>query len=142
MGGPYAAAGVAVEVFVKRNVLAKVWIRLQLGGLAQHGTISVGVFEKYARQPVRELRSHLFNGQIAAGARRALDAEVVAVIMMKLLQRFDDEEIERKPDGAAPIRIAAELPGVGFGRRIAHRQVGAVGFEYIGLLQMRPRKGH
>ena len=48
--------------------------------------------------------------EIAARAGRTLDLKFIAVVVMKLLQRFDDQEIHREPDGAAPIGIAAELP--------------------------------
>ena len=42
------------------------------------------------------------------GTRRALDAEVLAEVVMELLQRLDDEEVDREPDRPAPVRVAAE----------------------------------
>src|SRR5688572_31262528 len=57
-------------------------------------------------------RSDLVDRAQPAGAGRALHAEVVAVVVMKLLQRLDDEVVHREPDRAAPVRVAAEQAGV------------------------------
>ena len=59
---------------------------------------------------------HLLDGEIRAGSRRALHLEIVAVVVMEFLQRFDDQEIDREPDRSAPVGIAAEVPRFGFGR--------------------------
>ena len=37
------------------------------------------------------------------GAGRAFHLEIVAVVMMKLLERFDQEIIGRKPNRAPPV---------------------------------------
>src|SRR5258708_4853452 len=73
--------------------------------------------------------------------RRALDLEVVAVVVMKLLQRLDDEVVRRHPDGPAPIRVAAEKAALGFGRSISDfmRQVAAV--EAVGSALIDLREG-
>ena len=55
---------------------------------------------------------------------------LLAEIIVKTLQRFDEQIVERKPDGSAPIGIAAELPGLRFGRRVAHRLVHMIEFEH------------
>ena len=44
------------------------------------------------------------------GADRAFDLEIVAVIAVKSLQRLDQQIIDRQPDRAAPVGIAAETP--------------------------------
>src|SRR5258708_5098942 len=43
---------------------------------------------------------------------RAFHFEVLAIIVMELLQRLDDEEVQGEPDGPAPVGIAAELPAI------------------------------
>ena len=48
----------------------------------------------------------------AARAGRALDLEVVAVVVVELLQRLDQQVVDREPDRAAPVGVAAEQPGV------------------------------
>src|SRR5207253_1498181 len=42
--------------------------------------------------------------------------EIVAVVMVKLLERFDQKIIDWKPDWSAPVRVATENPGLRFGR--------------------------
>ena len=111
MGSSDAPAVVAVEIFVERNALPIVGIRLQLRVLAQDRTIPLAVLEENARQPLGQFGGYFFDGNKMPRSGRAFDFEIIAVIVMKLLQRLDDEKIERKPNGAAPIGIAAELPG-------------------------------
>jgi hypothetical protein len=55
---------------------------------------------------------------------------------MELLQRLNQEEIHRKPDGAAPVGVATEDPGVRFRRLVVHRKIGAVDIEDIRVLGM------
>ena len=43
-----------------------------------------------------------------ARAGGALDFEIVAQVVVELLQRLDQQIIHRKPDRPAPVRIAAE----------------------------------
>ena len=50
--------------------------------------------------------------------------EIIAEEIVKLLERFDEEEIEGKPDGASPIRITAKQIRRRFGRLI-------VQFEFV-----------
>ena len=54
----------------------------------------------------------------SAGAGWALDLEVVTQEIMELLKRFDDQEIDREPDGPSPVRVAAEEPGLRLRRLI------------------------
>ena len=45
-------------------------------------------------------------------------SERVAHVVVKPLQRFDQQIVERKPDRAAPIRVSAEHPAGRFGRLV------------------------
>ena len=38
----------------------------------------------------------------------------VAVVVVEFLQRFDDQEVDRKPDRPAPVRVASEKAAVRF----------------------------
>ena len=60
---------------------------------------------------------------------------------MKFLERFDEQEIHRQPNGAAPIGIAAEKSGLGFRRPIADFVNFAAAIELIrfGLVNFRER---
>ena len=47
-------------------------------------------------------------------------------VVMKLLQRFDQQVVDRKPHRPAPVGVAAEEPGIGLRRLVAHRQLRAI----------------
>ncbi len=59
---PGAAAVVAVEEFVERNVVAVIGIRLQLRVLAQDRAVACGVFQEQPREAVRQFVGDLFEG--------------------------------------------------------------------------------
>ena len=54
-------------------------------------------------ETTRELLGDLENRDIVTRTRRALDLEVVAIVVMKALQRLDDEKIHRHPDRTTPV---------------------------------------
>ena len=49
---------------------------------------------------------------------------------MVLLQRLDQQEIEREPDGTAPVRVSAEQAGRRFRRRVVEREFLAVELQH------------
>ena len=54
-----------------------------------------------------------------SGSRRTFDREIVSVVRVELQQRADDQAVDRHPDRAAPVRVAAEHARVGLGRQVA-----------------------
>src|ERR1700722_4455164 len=96
-----APAGIAMKVLVERDAVLVVRIRLQLRLLTQHRPLAARVLQEDPRQAVRQFRGDLLNGEIVPRSGRTFHSEIVAVVMMKLLQRLDDEKIERKQDGSA-----------------------------------------
>ena len=68
---------------------------------------------------------------VTARAGRALDFEIISVIMVKFLQGFDQQIIDGKPDGAAPIRIAAEQPRLRLSLFITDDIGRSMTFQYI-----------
>ena len=59
---------------------------------------------------------------------------------MELLQRLDQQIVDRKPDRAAPVRVAAEQSGARFGRLVVHAVLGAVHVEHVGMVRVRSRE--
>ena len=108
MAGAYAGAVVAMEIFVKRNEITPMGIGLKPFGAAEYRPAAMLIAEKYAGEPLRYLTGDIPEGHELTGARRALEFVFVAEIKMKFLQRFDNQVIHRKPNGPAPVRIAAE----------------------------------
>src|SRR4051812_41646767 len=104
-----AAARVAVEVLVEGNVIAEVRIALKAFDIAEDGAITGQLVAQHeSRYSAGELVRDLTNRHHVAGARRALDTKIIAVIAVELAQRFDELIVHRHPDRSAPVAVAAE----------------------------------
>src|ERR1039458_3553767 len=57
--------------------------------------------------------------------------------VVEFLERFDDQVIEREPDGSAPVGVAAEEAAGGFAGLIADAVVGALPGELVGMFLVR-----
>src|SRR5215471_7227095 len=123
VAGTEARSVVAVEVLVEEYVGAPQRIFLEHLNPAVDGTPAAGVPEKNAAQPPCELLCDLIEGHLLARSRRALDREVVAVVPVVLVQRANDQSVDRHPDRTSPVRVAAEHPRVRFGGQIRDAMV-------------------
>ena len=109
MAGAQAGSVVAVEVLVEQDADRAKADRSETSGSAEDRAAPVCV----ARERFRSSRceSSAATSQsvtYSPGAGRQLDLEVVAVVVMEVLQRFDHEVVEREPDRPAPVRVSAE----------------------------------
>src|SRR4051794_3053083 len=86
-----------------------------------------------AREPVRERARDLPERAFVSGSRRELDREVAPQVVVELLQRLDHQVVEREPDRAAPVRVAAEQMGVRVARLVANLVLLAVEVESYGF---------
>src|SRR5918999_2034810 len=118
MAGPDAGTGVAMEVLVKRNQVVPQGIVLKEVDRTEHRPPSLSVIEEDPRETLRDLLRHLPQRHHLTGTRRALDAEALSEVVMELLERLDDEEVDREPDRPAPVRVAAEQAAVRLGRLV------------------------
>src|SRR5262245_7113185 len=103
MGGADTATAVAVEVVGEEQVVAEVWVARQLGMSAEDRADALAVGKEEARQSARQLGGDFVERAHAAGADGALHLEVVAVIVVELLQRLDQQVVHREPDRTAPV---------------------------------------
>src|SRR5260370_14836153 len=99
---------IAVKIFVEKDEVAPVWIALKEIAAARNGPAAVRIAEKNANQPPGNFCRYLPEIRFVAGMRRAFHFEIFAVVVMKLLQRFHQKIIHRKPDGPSPVRISTE----------------------------------
>ena len=84
----------------------------KLLGAAEDRAAAVGVAQEDAASAAATARRRPRQSvSICAGAGRALDPEVVAVVVVELLQRLDQQVVDREPDRPAPVRVAAEQAG-------------------------------
>src|SRR5579859_3598452 len=108
VAGAYAAAGVSMEIFVEQKVIAEMRVLLQFFVLTEKRPVSGAVPQEDAAEPGPELGGHLVDAHEFSGAGGALHPKVVAVVVVKLLQRLYDQVIYRKPDGTAPVGVPSE----------------------------------
>src|SRR5947209_5841594 len=104
-------AGVAVEVLVEEHEILPVRVVAIESVRGVHRPAALAVLQENAGHSARDLGGHLPERHHRSGAGRALDLEVVAEIVVELLERLDEQEIHREPDWPAPVRVAPEEAG-------------------------------
>ena len=137
MRGTQAAAGVAVKILIKQHIVAESGIFLLDPRVAEHRPVALLVAQKDPAQTPGELGSHFAKVMQPARPDRTFDLEVVAVITVEPLQRFDDQEIHRHPDRAAPIGIAPEHACVRLPRNVADLEPAAGTFQHVGIFSIK-----
>ena len=115
MGGAEAPTIIGVKVFKEEEIIFEMRIGRQFGMTLEHGALAVCADEKKRGDPARQLVGHSFKGEHLTRARWAFNEEIVAIIMVKLADGFDEEKVNRHPDGASPVGIPAEDPVMRFG---------------------------
>src|SRR5262249_36975046 len=96
--------------------------------------LPVAIAEKDAGEPAGNFLGHLKEVHFSSRAGWAFDLEGIAVVEVKLQQGAQDDSVHREPDGPAPIGIAAEHAGVGFGGKVADAVVAALDIDVVGVL--------
>src|SRR5512139_1281037 len=108
MRGAQAAPAVAVEILVEQDVVAKVRVVALLVAGAVDRAATLAICAENAGEPARQFFGDLIKAELAAGARRALHLQSLAVKVGETVERVHEQVIDREPDGAAPVGIAAE----------------------------------
>src|SRR5215831_15309997 len=120
MASTEAGAIVAMKVLVEREVIAPMWILLKRAGTPVDWPPAMIVPQKHADQPALDLLGDLIQIHLSARARGTFDREITAVIGVILQQAPDNQGVDRHPDRSAPVGVATEHAGVGFGRQVRH----------------------
>src|ERR1700736_5184906 len=107
MAGAEAAVGVGGEGFVKQGGAAPMRIVGEPAKLSLPRTPAAGVGDEYARKAGVELARDFEQCFHLARTRRAFDLEILPIVVMVAFQCLDQKIVEGKPDGAAPVRVAA-----------------------------------
>src|SRR5271169_976789 len=98
-----ACAIVGMEIFVEEEQIFPVRIALEDFGAAGDRPPAVFATNENMNQAAGDFGSHFPEVRFAPRARGTFDFEVLAIIMVILLQGFDEEIVQRKPDRAAPV---------------------------------------
>ena len=141
--GAEAFTGLGVKILVEQHqVLPRGIIIVTFGDApAETRSITIRIFLEDGDQAFADEICDLIQGQFMARTSRSFDLEGVPVEMVIALERFDDEEVDGKPDRAAPVRVAAEHPAVALARDIADFMILATVVEPEGLLLMDLAEG-
>ena len=118
VAGPKSRAIVAVEVLVKEDEIAPVRIVLEFFRSSVDRASPLGIPQEDAGETTRDLLGHFKQRHLPAGARGTLHLELVAVESIEVEQRADDEDVDRHPHRASPIRVPAEHAGVRLGGQV------------------------
>src|SRR4029077_7762915 len=130
----------AVEVFVEKDQIAPVGIGLKLLHTPKHGTAAVVALQEYAGHAARRFSRPLPQSEHPPRPGGALYLEILAQVVMELLQRFDQQVVHRKPDRTAPVRVAAEQPGGGLSRFVVRAVFHAVYAKPVRVVAMELRE--
>src|SRR6266511_514211 len=123
VAGADAGTVVAVKVLVEGNQAAPVRVSLE-----------------DAREPPRQLGPDLPEVHLPVGARGTRDLEIVAEETVELLERLDQEKVDREPHRSAPVRVAAEEARRRLRGLVVHAVVRAVHPEDVGVVLVVARQ--
>ena len=125
---------VAVKILIEEDQIAPLGIGLELLGSSVHRPATAVVAQEDPRQAIRNLFGDFEQVHHLSGPGRALDRERVAVVRVEVQQGPDQHHVDRHPDRAAPVRVAAEHSAVGFGRQVVDAVLLAVNAEDVRMV--------
>src|SRR5215469_886368 len=131
-----AAAGFAVKVFVEKHQITPVRVVCVFPNLAMTRTRAFLVRQKDPSQTASQFPRHFLKRRHLSRAGRALDFERFAIKQVITLKRFHDQEIDREPNWAAPVRVAAEKITVSLARYVIDSVFFAAHTEDVRLVPM------
>ena len=124
VAGTEAVAVITVEILVEPEVVAEVRVILQLLIVAEAGAAAgFGVAQKELGEALGEGVGYFEERVQQARIGGVFHFEIVAVVVVEALQRLDEQEVGRHPDGPTPIGIAAKQRRLGFGRLVVHGEL-------------------
>src|SRR5262245_30459653 len=98
-----AAAGVAVEILVEQRQVAPMGIVGISRFIAVAWAAAIFIGQEEIHEPSRDFQSHVFQIHPASGPGWALDPQAIAIEIVIALKGLYDGEIDRHPDGTAPV---------------------------------------
>src|SRR5271165_2705018 len=99
-------------------------------------TLAILVPQKWPRQAPRDQGGGVPQGHELARTGGALHFEVVAKIVMELLQRLNQQEIDREPDRPAPVGVAAKQSSGRFAGLIIDSIFGVAEPQHVRIIAM------
>src|SRR2546425_3942748 len=131
---------IAMEIFMKEDELPPMRIALEDFDTTGHRAPTILPAQEDTREPPGYFRRDLPQVGFPLRMSRALDLEILAIVVVELLQRLDEQIVHRKPDRPAPVGIAAEQTRGGFGGLVIHAIDMAVDRELVRMIQVITRQ--
>ena len=105
MTGADSGPVVAMEIFVEQNKITPMRILLELVRTTVHGTSAIRPAQKRMRETTGQLRRNIGEMTAPPGTGRILDGKRIAEIVMKLLERFDEQIIHGNQTGPRQLEL-------------------------------------
>jgi len=90
MASADTCAIVTVKILIEKDEVAPVWIALKKFRSACHGSAAAPITEENVNKPPGNLGRYLPEIGFRAGVRGALHFEILTIVVMKFLKRFDE----------------------------------------------------
>ena len=132
---------VPVKVLVEQQVIFPLRILLQPLDPAEAGPPPVRADEENRDEPVLQVGGDGVEGELLPGPGRVLQRQVVAEEPVVPPQHVDQQEVEREPQRAAPVGVAAEHRRGGLGRLVVDRGHLAFHVQHVRMVAMVGRQG-
>src|SRR6266403_5432324 len=113
-------AVISMEIFVKQNQVAPKRIALEIFQRSRNRPSPVFSADKNMPEPFRDFTGHLPQIRVLIRTRRAWHLKILAIIVVKFLQRFDEQIVDRHPNWSTPVRVASEYTRRRFRGFIVH----------------------
>ena len=128
--GPQPAPGIRVKVLVKQHQV----FPMRIVGISLLRAVtwfsSLLVFLEKQYEPSFDFVSDLSQVHQDARPRWAFYLKLFTVKIVILPKRFDNQIVEREPDGATPVAVATKHPCVALTRYVTDRFLAACVFEH------------
>src|SRR5207253_566188 len=116
-------------------------VSLEFLSISEHWPSAVFILQENSGQSSGEFSCYLPQREHVSRASWKFHFEVIAEVVMKLLQRLHQQIVYRKPNWAAPVRIAAEQASGRFTRLVVHAVLHRVHAEFVRMLMIESRNG-
>src|SRR6185369_16414723 len=96
-------AVVSMKVFMEQDQVSPMRICLELALIAVNGPAPVDILQKDVRQATRQFVGDFPQIHQPARSSRTLYSERIAIVVVKFLQRLNQQEIHGKPNRPSPV---------------------------------------
>jgi hypothetical protein len=103
MAGSQTCTGVAVEIFIKEDIVAPVGVFLELLRLSINRSPAIGIARERTRSAASDFLRNFIQVHIVSRTGGTLDFEVVAAKRIHAEESADDQAVHWEPNGSAPI---------------------------------------